>query len=111
MPAPSLVRYSPHMRHVDLRHTCEDDDDIDGSEGCVPCLTATEAKSECRCGACCRSLILEACVQDAEVEPRIKELCGELREMGDEVIGYLLNAPDGPCTFLDRQANLCTIYE
>lgn len=28
-----------------------------------------------------------------------------------ELAGYLLNAKDGPCAFLDRQTNLCTIYD
>jgi hypothetical protein len=59
------------VRHTDLPHSCEDDD-ADGD--CLPCVAAeAEVRSDCRCGQCCKSLILEALVEDAVVEPRIAE--------------------------------------
>jgi Fe-S-cluster containining protein len=106
------------MKHTDLPHMC-DDEDLDGD--CVPCEAAAgEVKSSCRCGDCCRFLILEALVEDAIVEPRIAEkgsplyLPEELTGTGTrELIGYLLNDTEngGACTFFDRATNLCNVYE
>jgi Fe-S-cluster containining protein len=80
-----------------------------------------ETHSDCRCGECCRKLIIEVEPEDAEREPKIKELCdpiyfpAEFSESGKpELEGYLLNKTDGDshaCTFLDERSNLCTIYE
>jgi Fe-S-cluster containining protein len=106
------------MRHTDLPHTC-DDEDLDGD--CVPCEAAVgEVTSDCRCGECCRHLILEALVEDAVIEPKVAEkgspiyLPAELTGTGTrELIGYLLNATEngGACAFLDRASNLCGIYQ
>ena len=30
--------------------------------------------------------------------------------LASELSGYLLNAKDGPCVFLDRETNLCTVH-
>jgi hypothetical protein len=113
--SPTPVCYCPPVKPTDLPHT-HDDDEYEGE--CYPCLAAEAVKSDCRCGECCRRLIQEVLVEDAEVEPRIKERCSPLYEHPRltasgtrELIGYLLNAEDGPCTFLDRQTNLCTIHE
>lgn len=77
-----------------------------------------EVKCECGCGDCCRSLIVEADLEDAEREPRIKELGSpllapaELTESGQpEVEGYLLNGEDGACVFLEQETSRCSIYE
>lgn len=101
-----------------MPHTC-DDEDADGD--CLPCVAATEeVKSDCRCGDCCRYLILEALAEDALVEPKIAEKgdpiyqAPELTASGQrELIGYLLNDPSNgnACAFLDRSTNLCTIYD
>src|SRR5262249_27310535 len=78
-----------------------------------------ELKCECRCGARCRSLIIEADLQDAEREPRIAERGSPLwvparsTESGEtEVEGYLLKGEEGGArVFLDEGSNWCTIYE
>lgn len=97
------------MKPEDLPHSTDEDGEHDEGE-CYRCLSAKPVDSTCRCGECCRRLILEASLEDGLIEPRIKELCGPIREFGEQ-IGYMLNAKDGPCIFLDRQTNLCTIYE
>lgn len=72
--------------------------------------------SDCRCGKCCESLLIEASLRDAAREPRIQE-CGPLYDdnLGQgprELIGYLLNDRDNhmACRFFDHETRLCTIY-
>lgn len=84
---------------------------------CYHCLLTEEVTSVCRCGNCCRQLIIETCLQDAELEPRIKErglpiyASPELTASGErELQGYLLNGKDGRCVFLDDVSSLCTIH-
>ncbi len=82
---------------------------------------AREVQSDCRCGECCRRLIVEVGLEDAEREPKIKERCSpiyappEFTESGKpELEGYMLNKTEGDshaCTFLDTTTNLCSIYE
>lgn len=76
--------------------------------------------SECRCGNCCRRLLIEVDPEDARREPKIKELgspiytAAELTMSGQkELQGYMLNsAANGyACAFLDQPKNLCTIHE
>jgi Fe-S-cluster containining protein len=107
------------MKPTELPHTTDEDGEHIEDE-CYPCLARHEVQSACRCGDCCRLLILEAQVEDALVEPRIAEngdpiyQAPELTATGTrELIGYLLNSTEngGACAFLDRQTNLCTIYE
>jgi Fe-S-cluster containining protein len=90
------------------------DDDFDEDD--LP----PEVQSDCRCGECCRRLIIEVGTEDAEREPRIREkgspiyLPPELTRTGQkELAGYLLNSPENghACAFLDQQTNLCGIYE
>ena len=91
----------------------EDDEEDDEDED------LKEATCECRCGECCRRLLIEVDLEDAEREPRIKELGSptytdeRLTRSGKrELEGYLLNSRDDmACVFLDREKNLCTIYE
>lgn len=85
-------------------------------EECYHCLRAETVESVCRCGLCCR-LLIETCIQDAEMEPKIKErgspICMPAALTGtgkDELTGYLLNGKDGACVFLDQVTNLCTIH-
>src|SRR5262245_61473157 len=75
---------------------------------CYSCLAGRPPLlSECRCGNCCRSLIIEVRLEDALREPRIAELASPIyapKELtgGEEVLeGFLLNGPGGPCVFLD----------
>lgn len=89
-------------------HTLDEEGDHD-PDRCYTCLLSRELKCECRCGECCKNLILEALPQDAEREPRIKQRCSELRGITDRVEGYLLNGEGGACVFLDA-TNLCSIY-
>ena len=91
----------------------EEDEDDDSEE------ELKEATCECRCGECCRRLLIEVDLDDAEREPRIKDLGSptytdaRLTRSGKrELEGYLLNSrEDMACVFLDREKNLCTIYE
>ena len=62
---------------------------------------------------------MEVELEDAEREPKIKELGlpiymdAELTESGQrELSGYLLNVQSNEyaCAFLDRESNLCKIY-
>jgi len=82
--------------------------------------TGEETQSACRCGECCRHLIIEVGLDDANREPKIKEhgspiyAPGELTATGQpELEGYLLNSPENgdACAFLDQTTNLCSIYE
>jgi Fe-S-cluster containining protein len=53
-------------------------------------------------------------LRDAEREPRIVQEAGPIyHDLSGtrELIGYLLNGKGGPCVFLDRQTNLCTIHD
>ena len=72
------------------------------------------------CGDCCRRLIIEATIEDAKREPKIKERCGpifqpaELTASGKkELIGWMLNSKENEyaCAFLDQKTNLCTIHD
>jgi Fe-S-cluster containining protein len=100
---------SPSEEPLPSGHTLDEFDDHE-PEQCYACLMGREVLSDCRCGECCRSLILEALPQDAEREPRIKERCSPLTGINDELEGYLLNGPDGACVFLNQQTDLCTIH-
>ena len=86
---------------------------------CYACLLKQEATGPCRCGVCCRRLLIEVSVRDAEREPKIRELGSpiytdaRLTASGKpELEGYLLNSHlDMACVFLDQQTNLCTIHD
>jgi len=97
-----------------------DEDGEHYPDACYQCVLARDpALSSCRCGNCCRSMLIEVLVEDAEREPRIKELASpiyadaRLTLSGQrELEGYLLNTGEnGACVFLDDKTNLCTIYE
>jgi Fe-S-cluster containining protein len=87
-------------------------------EECRVCLEGKAVVNACRCGECCRRLIVEVGLDDAEREPKIKELGSplytppELTASGQrELEGYMLNSRDDmACVFLDRRTNLCTIH-
>lgn len=90
-------RYSRGMKPTELPHQTDEDGEHDEEE-CYPCLARNEITSACRCGECCRHLILEALVEDAVIEPKGKEkgspihLPPELTASGTrELIGYLLS--------------------
>jgi Fe-S-cluster containining protein len=76
--------------------------------------------SDCRCGECCRHLLIEVGTDDAEREPKIKERCDPIYAPAEltashreELEGYLLNSKDNgnACAFLDQTTSLCSIYE
>jgi len=93
-------------------HDFDEDAEHDPDE-CELCLEQNQTTTcECRCGNCCRYLILETTLRDAEREPRIAAECESLREIGSDVIGYLLNDRQngGACHFFDAEAG-CTIHE
>src|SRR4051794_11079098 len=100
-------------------HTLDEDGEHD-EEACHSCLLKREVKCACDCGGCCRSLLIEVELEDAKREPRIAERGSpiyappELTKSGErEIEGYLLNGKenDYACVFLDRETNLCGIYE
>ena len=93
-----------------------DEDGWHDEDECRVCLGSKAVVNDCRCGVCC-SLLIEVGLEDAEQEPRIKELGSPILAPAEctasgkeELEGYLLNAPDGPCRFLDRDTKLCSIY-
>ena len=94
-----------------------DEDGEHNEEECYQCLLAKEVGSACRCGECCRRLIIEADLEDAKRESKIKELRSPtyqhpaLTESGQRILeGYLLNTrTDMACVFLDKRTNLCTM--
>lgn len=84
---------------------------------CYECLLSRTVETTCRCAECCRRLIIEVLLEDAEREPKIRErgspiyTAAELTRSGQrELSGYLLNGPGGACVFLDQETNLCTIH-
>lgn len=88
--------------------------DVHDPEDCDACLERDHSvTNECRCGNCCEHLILEASIRDGEREPRIAAECQTMRDIGPEIVGYLLNDPekDRACHFFDRESRLCMIYE
>lgn len=95
-----------------------DEDGFHDEEQCYQCLLGKEVKCACRCGECCRSLLIEATVEDAEREPRIAQLGSPIyadarltTSQERELEGFLLNdRKELGCVFLDPQTNLCTIY-
>jgi len=98
----------------------DDDDDDDDEELDEEQEAGEPTHSDCRCGECCRRLLIEVGLEDAEREPKIKEadpiyLPPEITRSGKkELIGYLLNEikEDGyACRFLNESTNLCSIYE
>jgi hypothetical protein len=75
--------------------------------------------SSCRCGNCCRRLLIQVTLEDAKREPKIRErgspiyTAAEMTVSGrKELEGYLLNSQDNSyaCAFLDQTTNLCQIY-
>lgn len=93
------------------RHTFDEDGEHDENE-CEQCVEAQESVvNSCKCGECCRSLIIEVSLRDAEREPKIKELGRPLKGMDGGLAGYSLNrkGKDYSCVFLN-QDNLCGIY-
>lgn len=64
-----------------------------------------------QCGRCCRELIIEVELADAEREPRIKTEGQALYDYYDSTLinAYRLSTPDHGCVFL--AGNECLIYE
>jgi Fe-S-cluster containining protein len=97
-----------------------DEDGFHDEEECSVCLIASAPTCQCRCGQCCRGLLIEVSVEDAEREPKIAERGDPMYEHPNltasgnrELIGYFLNSrgKDMACVFLDQATNLCTIYD
>ena len=61
-------------------HTLDEFGEHDAERCCLCLVEQPAVRSECRCGKCCRRLIIEVLPQDAEREPKI-------RELGSEVLG------------------------
>src|SRR5947209_4680247 len=100
-----------------MEHQLNDDGEHD-EEDCYQCLLGREVKGNCRCAECCKRLIIEVRLEDAEREPKIKELGSPiytpaaLTQSGQrELEGFMINGKDLACVFLDRTTDLCTIYE
>jgi len=93
-------------------HELDEDGEHDPDE-CGACIERQHSVDcDCRCGDCCRNLILEADLRDAAREPRIARECRPIKGFGDEVEGYSLNDRSNglACHFLNAQTNLCEIH-
>jgi Fe-S-cluster containining protein len=94
-----------------------DDDGVHDPDECTACLLTKAKECICRCGECCRQLLIEVLAEDADREPKIKErgtpIFDDMNPTGEKVlVGYFLNDQEGSgCVFLAQQSNLCTIYE
>jgi len=103
-----------------MEHTLDEDGEHD-EDSCYSCLLNKEVKSDCRCGDCCRRLLIEVLPEDAEREPKIKEFGSPIYQVprltasGErELIGYILNKctdKGHACVFLDDATSLCKIYD
>src|SRR5262249_13858690 len=51
-----------------------DEDGCHDEDACRVCLEGKAVTNACRCAQCCRRLIIEALVEDAKGEPKIREL-------------------------------------
>lgn len=94
------------------QHELDEDGDHEPSE-CQKCIEAKDAVvCECTCGDCCRHLIIETTLADAQREPLIVQHGTPYRDL-EEVVGYLLNDADNEyaCTFFDQAANRCSIWK
>lgn len=98
---------------IELPHHELDEDGDHDPEECQKCLELEHTVvCVCDCGDCCRSLIIETTLADAEREPLIAQRGQVLRDL-DGVVGYCLNDEqnDYACTFFDHKTNRCTIWE
>lgn len=96
------------------QHQHDEDGDHD-PDTCYACLLQMEVGSQCRCGECCRNMIVEALPEDADREPKIKEFGSPIytdprltRSGHRELEGYLLTRKGG-CMFLSAD-DTCSIY-
>jgi Fe-S-cluster containining protein len=96
-----------------------DEDGWHDEDGCEICLLAQAKECVCRCAECCRRLLIEVTLLDAQREPKIRErgkpILGEPDPVNGhrDVEGYMLNNFTGhsmACVFLDEASNLCTIH-
>ena len=94
-------------------HNFDEDGEHDPDE-CELCFERAESVScECRCGHCCERLILEASLRDGEREARIAAECRPIKDIGPDIVGYLLNDKQNgnACHFFNRATLECAIYE
>ncbi len=102
------------------RHQKDEDGEHDPEE-CYACLLEKEVTGDCRCADCCKRLLIEVSVEDAEREPLIAQKGSpiyadpRLTASGKpELEGYILNRRKGKdisCVFLNAKTDLCTIYD
>ena len=98
---------------VELSHHELDEEGDHEPDECQKCLEASETVvCSCDCGNCCRQLLIETTLADAQREPLIAARGSPYRDL-EEVVGYLLNdsANQYACTFLDQATNRCTIWK
>ena len=93
-------------------HELDEDGDHEPEE-CQKCIEKQySCECDCRCGDCCRSLIIETTMLDAVREPLIAQLGSPMKDIGEEPVGYLLNhGESNHCVFLDEATNQCKIWE
>jgi Fe-S-cluster containining protein len=98
----------------DLDDAGEHDDDV-----CQPCLERHHTvENRCRCGECCKGLIVEATARDAARQPLIKVLGKKMRSHltgdypPDDEAEWMLNGPGGACVFYREEGDtgLCGIH-
>lgn len=120
VPLPSWVKELQRLMEEEAKQFSGHPVDEDGwhdKEACFECLLKQEVKGACRCAECCKRLIIDVGLEDANREPKIAEKGSPILSYPDEngvrhLEGYLLNGrEDIACIFLDKGTNLCTIYE
>ena len=96
-------------------HDLDEDGEHEPDE-CQHCLEQNETViNTCRCGDCCKELIIEATARDAAREPLIKILGNKMRNdctgeyPPDDEADWMLNGKAGACVFYSDEVG-CTIH-
>jgi hypothetical protein len=99
-------------------HDLDEYEEHDPDE-CQACLEANyTVENTCRCGECCKGLIIEVTARDAAREPLIKLLGSKLRCFDgtfppDDEADWMLNGKGGACVFYKEEdgKGICGIHQ
>lgn len=94
-----------------------DEDSEHDPEECSECLELNHTiLNACRCGDCCKGLIIEATARDAAREPLIRVLGSKMKDdwtgewPPDDEADWLLNRMEGGGCVFHSEAVGCTIH-